>query len=109
MRTVCVFRKKVKLPCGREGVASLRSGYGCKGNDISYVNRGALISIDILKIDLLSGKGAIYKSGAAPSFLRRGRDVFPIESEGFPIGILKQTNATRTDLVLAERTSVRIE
>lgn len=56
------------------------------------------VSIDILKIDLLSGKGAIYKSGAAPSFLRRGRDVFPIEAEGFPIGILKQTNATRTDL-----------
>ena len=60
------------------------------------------VSIDILKIDLLSGKGAIYKSGAAPSFLRRGRDVFPIESEGFPIGILKQTNATRTDLELSD-------
>lgn len=60
------------------------------------------VSIDILKIDLLSGKGAIYKSGAAPSFLRRGRDVFPIEAEGFPIGILKQTNATRTDLNLSD-------
>ena len=60
------------------------------------------VSIDILKIDLLSGKGAIYKSGAAPSFLRRGRDVFPIEAEGFPIGILKQTNATRTDLDLTD-------
>lgn len=60
------------------------------------------VSIDILKIDLLSGRGAIYKSGAAPSFLRRGRDVFPIEAEGFPIGILKQTNATRTDLTLSD-------
>lgn len=60
------------------------------------------VSIDILKIDLLSGKSAIYKSGAAPSFLRRGRDVFPIEAEGFPIGILKQTNATRTDLNLLD-------
>ncbi len=60
------------------------------------------VSIDILKIDLLSGKGAIYKSGAAPSFLRRGKDVFPIEAEGFPIGILKQTNATRTDLMLSD-------
>jgi stage II sporulation protein E len=60
------------------------------------------VSIDILKIDLLNGNGAIYKSGAAPSFLRRGRDVFPIEAEGFPIGILKQTNATRTDLVLSD-------
>ena len=59
------------------------------------------VSIDILKIDLLNGKGAIYKSGAAPSFLRRGRDVFPIESEGFPVGILKQTNSTRTDLSLS--------
>lgn len=60
------------------------------------------VSIDILKIDLLTGKAAIYKSGAAASFLRRGRDVFPIESEGFPVGILKQTAAIRTDLDLCE-------
>ena len=58
------------------------------------------VSIDILKIDLLTGKAAIYKSGAAPSYLRRGRDVFPIESEGFPVGILKHTAAIRTDLDL---------
>ena len=58
------------------------------------------VSIDILRIDLLTGKAAIYKSGAAPSFLRRGREVFPIESEGFPVGILKQTSSVRTDLEL---------
>ncbi len=60
------------------------------------------VSIDILKVDLLTGRAAIYKSGAAASFLRRGRDVFPIESEGFPVGILKQTAAIRTDLELRE-------
>ncbi len=60
------------------------------------------VSIDILKIDLITGKAAIYKSGAAASFLRRGRDVFPIESEGFPVGILKQTSAIRTDMELHE-------
>ena len=58
------------------------------------------VSIDILKIDLLTGKASIYKSGAAPSYLRRGRDVFPIESDGFPVGILKHTSAIRTDLDL---------
>jgi len=58
------------------------------------------VSIDILKIDLLTGKAAIYKSGAAASYLRRGRDVFPIESEGFPVGILKQIAAIRTDIDL---------
>ena len=58
------------------------------------------VSIDILRVDLLTGKAAIYKSGAAPSFLRRGREVFPIESEGFPVGILKQTSSVRTDLEL---------
>ena len=58
------------------------------------------VSIDILQIDLLSGKAAIYKSGAAPSFIRRGKEVFPIESEGFPVGILKQTSSVRTDLEL---------
>ena len=56
------------------------------------------VSIDILKIDLLSGNAAIYKSGAAASYLRRGKEIFPIESEGFPVGILKHTAATRTDL-----------
>ena len=58
------------------------------------------VSIDILKIDLLNGKAAIYKSGAAASYLRRGKEIFPIESEGFPVGILKQTAAIRTDLDL---------
>ena len=58
------------------------------------------VSIDILRVDLLTGKAAMYKSGAAPSFLRRGREVFPIESEGFPVGILKQTSSVRTDLEL---------
>lgn len=58
------------------------------------------VSIDILKIDLLTGKAAIYKSGAAASYLRRGREIFPIESEGFPVGILKQIAAIRTDIDL---------
>lgn len=58
------------------------------------------VSIDILKIDLLNGKAAIYKSGAAASYLRRGKEIYPIESEGFPVGILKQTAAIRTDLDL---------
>lgn len=58
------------------------------------------VSIDILKIDLLSGSAAIYKSGAAASYLRRGREIFPIESEGFPVGILKNTAAIRTDIEL---------
>ena len=58
------------------------------------------VSIDILKIDLLNGKAAIYKSGAAASYLRRGKEIYPIETEGFPVGILKQTAAIRTDLDL---------
>lgn len=60
------------------------------------------VSIDILRIDLLTGKASIYKSGAAASLLRRGREVFPIESEGFPVGILKQITAKRTDVELRE-------
>lgn len=60
------------------------------------------VSVDILKIDLLTGRAAIYKGGAAASYLRRGRDVFPIEAEGFPVGILKQTSAMRTDIELCD-------
>ena len=44
--------------------------------------------VDLLTVDLLCGKACFYKCGAAPSFIRRGTDLFEISANTAPIGIL---------------------
>ncbi len=45
-------------------------------------------TVDICEFDLFSGQSAFYKSGAAPSFLKRKDKVYRVRSETVPIGIL---------------------
>ena len=50
-------------------------------------------TIDLLEIDLVNGKGSFVKSGAAPSYIKRGDKVFKLQSKTMPIGILKDLDA----------------
>lgn len=50
-------------------------------------------TIDLLEIDLVSGKGSFVKSGAAPSYIKRGDKVFKLQSKTMPIGIMKELDA----------------
>ncbi len=58
------------------------------------------VSIDILELDLTSGRASLYKSGAATTYLCRDGRITPIDSPGLPVGIMKQTVAHKTELVL---------
>lgn len=50
----------------------------------------SLATLDILKIDLYTGKSSLYKAGAAPSLMKRGEKVGEIQKSAMPIGILRQ-------------------
>ena len=50
-------------------------------------------TVDLLEIDLITGKGSFVKCGAAPSYVKRGDKVFQLESRTMPIGILKDLDA----------------
>lgn len=50
-------------------------------------------TIDLLELDLITGSGKLIKSGAAPSFIKRGENVFKLESKTMPIGIIKGLDA----------------
>ena len=50
-------------------------------------------TIDLLEIDLVSGRGSFVKSGAAPSYIKRGDKVFKLQSKTMPIGIMKDLDA----------------
>ena len=50
-------------------------------------------TIDLAEIDLLSGKAAFVKSGAAPSFVLRGGNLYKLQSKTVPIGIMPALDA----------------
>ena len=47
-------------------------------------------TVDLVMIDLLSAQSTFMKIGATPSFIKRGRQVFPISANNLPIGILHE-------------------
>lgn len=63
-------------------------------------------SVDLLEIDLASGKSSFIKSGAAPSFVKRGDKVFKLHSKTAPIGIMKNLDAEQLDFCLQENDTV---
>ena len=50
-------------------------------------------TVDIFELDLINGEGSFIKSGACPSFVKRGENVFKLQSKTAPIGIMKSLDA----------------
>ncbi len=59
-------------------------------------------SVDLLEIDLVNGKSSFLKSGAAPSYVKRGDKVFKLFSKTAPIGIMKKPDCEELDFNLQE-------
>ncbi len=52
-------------------------------------------SVDLLEIDLSNGASCFLKSGASPSFIKRGERVFKLQSKTAPIGIMKRLDSEK--------------
>jgi len=50
-------------------------------------------TVDLFELDLVSGEGRFVKSGACPSFIKRGDKVFKLQSRTAPLGIMKGLDA----------------
>lgn len=48
---------------------------------------GGFTTVDLLQVDLFTGRGAVYKLGAAPSYLKRGTQVQRITGSALPAGL----------------------
>ena len=48
---------------------------------------GGFTTVDLLQVDLFSGKSVVYKLGAAPTYLRQGGRVERLVGESLPAGI----------------------
>ncbi len=57
-------------------------------------------TVDMLVLDLLYGHAAFLKSGAAPSYIKRGGEVLRVRSRSMPLGLRKNPDAERIHVEL---------
>ena len=58
-------------------------------------------TVDLMELDLISGKTSFYKSGAAPTYIYRNGNLFKLRSRTMPIGILRDVETKKLDFTLA--------
>ena len=52
-------------------------------------------TVDLLEFDLLTGQATFIKSGAAPSYVKRGGSLFRIRSKTVPVGMMATLDAEK--------------
>ncbi len=62
---------------------------------IRHKGRECTATLDLFRLDLLSGDAVFIKSGAAPSFVKRDKSIFRIRSETAPLGLIKSVDAEK--------------
>ncbi len=55
-------------------------------------------TIDLMKIDLITGETVLVKSGAAASYLCRNNNIYKLQSKTVPLGIICALDAQKTKL-----------
>lgn len=65
-----------------------------------------LATLDVLKINLYTGKAEFYKAGAAFSVVKKGERTALVEQSSLPLGIIKDAQIKKTQLDLSERDCV---
>ena len=78
-------------------------GCGVSETAVLHMLNGALkqnseecsVTVDLFSFDLISAEAQFIKSGAACSYIKRGKSLFRIKSETMPMGLIKRIDAER--------------
>lgn len=68
-----------------EALRTLNDSLALRGEE-----RGGFTTIDLLRFDLFTGEGTIYKLGAAATYVRRGEKTLRLTGQSFPAGLSAQ-------------------
>ena len=87
----------------------IRSGFGFECalqiiNSALMVKSGdeSLATLDLVCIDLFTGKADFYKAGAAATLVKHGKKISKLEKVALPIGILREVEFTHSSATLTE-------
>lgn len=93
-KMACIFLQKLLFcGCNTEGALKMLNHF------IKSKTGECFTTVDLLSIDLMTGKASFTKSGAAPSYIVRDGRIFKIDSHTPPVGIMTELCAERTDFV----------
>ncbi len=59
-------------------------------------------TVDLLELDMFSGNASFYKSGAAPTYVFRNKNLFKLRSHTVPVGIIKELDLRKIDFTLSD-------
>lgn len=59
-------------------------------------------TIDLMELDLLSGRAYFYKSGAAPTYVFRNGSLFKLRSHTVPVGIIRELDTRRIEFDVSD-------
>ncbi|MCH5197517.1 MAG: SpoIIE family protein phosphatase [Oscillospiraceae bacterium] len=65
-----------------------------------------LATLDVLKLDLYSGKAVFYKAGASFSALKKENKTVIVERSSMPLGIVNEVNLEKSETVLSANDTV---
>ena len=94
-----VFLEKM-LRAGNRAATSLRMLNNMIASRAQDSTKECSSTVDLLELDLMTGEGAFLKSGAAPTFVIRGKVVRRLQAGTVPIGILNTLDVQKTDFPL---------
>ena len=57
-------------------------------------------TVDLFAVDLLLGRAAFLKSGAAPTYVKRGKNIFYLDAKTAPVGILREIDTKQIEFDL---------
>lgn len=60
-------------------------------------------TLDLVSVDLYTGRASLFKAGACPTFVVRGGKAEPVEAAGLPVGILSSVVGEGRTLTLHEK------
>jgi stage II sporulation protein E len=89
-----VFLEKM-LRAGNRAATSLRMLNNMIASRAQDSTKECSSTVDLLELDLLSGQAGFIKSGAAPSYVKRGENLFRIRSKTVPIGLTESLDAEK--------------
>ena len=69
-------------------------------HNIRHKHRECSATLDLFSVDLYRGDAEFLKSGAAPSYVKRGSSIFRIKSKTAPLGLLKSVDAEKIKIDL---------
>ena len=93
-RIAGMFLEKM-LSAGNRPETSVRLLNGFMSERDGSARHECSATVDLLEFDLITGQFSVLKSGASPTYIKRGDNCFKLRSNTMPLGILEKADIER--------------